>query len=358
MRTLPWTSAPQALALALTLGVGLAGAQSPPPRIDLSGLGPQVGQAAPDFTLTDQTGRTWSRAQLMGPSGLMLVFSRSADWCPYCKTQMVELQGRLGEVKARGLGLAVITYDASAVLADFAKRRGIAYPLLSDPGSKTIRSYGILNTTVAADSPNYGIPHPGTYILDPKGVITSRHFEDAYQERTTAASLLLSTSPGRAPTKATRAVSSYLDVVTYASDEVVAPGTLFSLVFEVTPKRNVHVYAPGAKDYRPIAFTLDPNPLLITRPMQYPSPEIYHFKPLDERVPVFQKPFRLTQRVGFTAAADKRAAVEVLGTVTLTGALQYQACDDRVCFAPQSVPLSYTVRVRPLDLQRATPAPR
>ncbi len=42
--------------------------------------GPQVGDAVPDFSLTDQTGADRDLASLMGPNGLMLVFSRSADW--------------------------------------------------------------------------------------------------------------------------------------------------------------------------------------------------------------------------------------------------------------------------------------
>ena len=49
----------------------------------------------------------------------MLVFSRSMDWCPFCKTQAVELQGRLAELRSQGLGVAIITYDPPAVLADF-----------------------------------------------------------------------------------------------------------------------------------------------------------------------------------------------------------------------------------------------
>jgi peroxiredoxin len=43
-------------------------------------LGPQVGDVVPDFSLTDQTGADRDLASLMGPNGLMLVFSRSADW--------------------------------------------------------------------------------------------------------------------------------------------------------------------------------------------------------------------------------------------------------------------------------------
>jgi AhpC/TSA family protein len=51
-----------------------------PTRIDVSKLGPQVGERAPDFTLNDQNGKPWTLQSIMGPKGAMLVFYRSADW--------------------------------------------------------------------------------------------------------------------------------------------------------------------------------------------------------------------------------------------------------------------------------------
>jgi hypothetical protein len=48
--------------------------------IEVSKLGPQVGQAVPDFNLKDQNGKVWTRQSIMGPKGAMLVFFRSADW--------------------------------------------------------------------------------------------------------------------------------------------------------------------------------------------------------------------------------------------------------------------------------------
>jgi len=42
--------------------------------------GPMVGEKVPDFTLPDQNGKQWSLHDLMGPKGLLLVFTRSADW--------------------------------------------------------------------------------------------------------------------------------------------------------------------------------------------------------------------------------------------------------------------------------------
>ena len=86
-----------------------------------------------------------------------------------------------------GPGLVAISYDSVETLKKFADSRGITFPLVSDPGSAIIKRYGLLNDTVDPKYRAYGIPHPGTFIVDRKGVVTSRFFEDAYQERYTAA---------------------------------------------------------------------------------------------------------------------------------------------------------------------------
>ena len=57
-----------------------AAQQVAPTPVGVSALGPQVGQQVPDFRLTDQAGRIWTRESIMGPRGAMLVFFRSADW--------------------------------------------------------------------------------------------------------------------------------------------------------------------------------------------------------------------------------------------------------------------------------------
>ncbi len=67
--------------------VGALAAQSPSspqtttrPKIDVSKLGPRVGERVPDFSLNDQNGKSWTLQSIMGPKGAMLVFVRSADW--------------------------------------------------------------------------------------------------------------------------------------------------------------------------------------------------------------------------------------------------------------------------------------
>jgi len=274
------------------------------------------------------------------------------------------LQGRLTELKAKGLGLAAISYDPVDTLAAFSRQRGITFPLLSDAGSATIKKYGILNPApeealgpnkddpnVKADIQKYvsvvnpnaamvGIAFPGTFILDHKGRVTSRFFEDFYIERNTVSSLLLKLGANAAPLTGTKISSAHLDVTTYLSDPSVAPGNRFSLVLDIKPGPGIHVYAPGAKGYRAIALTIAPQPNVRVQPVQYPASQIYYFKPLNERVPVFQKPFTLVQEVILEGTPQAQAALRGKENVTLTGTLDYQACDDKQCFNPTSVPLS------------------
>ncbi|OLD58378.1 MAG: hypothetical protein AUI83_04165 [Armatimonadetes bacterium 13_1_40CM_3_65_7] len=64
----------------MLLLVAQARAQAPPHKIDVSRLGPQIGERVPDFNLKDQNGKTWTLQSIMGAKGAMLVFFRSADW--------------------------------------------------------------------------------------------------------------------------------------------------------------------------------------------------------------------------------------------------------------------------------------
>jgi hypothetical protein len=237
------------------------------------------------------------------------------------------------------------------VLADFATRRGVTFPLLSDAGSAVIKQYGIFNTTVSATNPTYGIPFPGTFIVDAKGVVTSRFFESAYQERDTITSVLVKLG-AKLDVAAAKITAPHLTLTTYATDHDAAPGTHFSLVVDVAPGSRVHVYAPGVTGYTPIALTIDPQPALVVRDAQFPKSEDYFFKPLNEHVAVYQHPFRIVQDLEIDPSPQAAPALANRSGITITGTLTYQACDDKVCFTPQSVPLSWTIGLKPLDRER------
>lgn len=251
------------------------------------------------------------------------------------------------------MGLAVITYDPPEVLRAFAERHGITFPLLSDRNSVVIKRYGLLNTTIEPTNRAYGVPYPGTFILDTSGVVVARFFESSYQERNTVRSIAAKIGRpvgGARRLLAARHETDHLVVLTYASDEAIAPGNRFSLILEVTPNPGMHVYAPGSHSYRAIAVRLDAQPVLTVHPLAYPPSEIYHFKPLDEHVPVYRKPFVLIQDVTLRVTAETRERARANGArLEITGRLEYQACDDKICYAPVDLPVSWAVPLRPLQ---------
>jgi peroxiredoxin len=267
----------------------------------------------------------------------------------------VELQGRVDALERQGLGVAAVSYDPVAVLSDFSARRGITFPLLSDPESITIKSYGILNTTVPeTNRQNYGIPFPGTFMLNARGVVTSRFFEQAYQERSTVNSIMVRLGRNL-DVPATSVSSPQLTIVSFATDRTVAPGTHFSVVLDGRPGRGMHVYAPGVAGYKAIALSIDPQAFVVAPAAQFSMPENYYFRPLNERVLVYQRPFRIVQDVVIDASQQAQTALKDTAALTITGTLSYQACDDKICFTPQAVPLAWTVALRQLDRQRVRP---
>mgnify|MGYP003405467499 CR=1 FL=1 len=94
----------------------------------------------------------------------------------------MELQGRYEEIRKQGLGLIAISYDSPETLKKFADSRGISFPLISDSGSAIIRRFGILNEQQQPGTPSYGVPHPGTFIVDRRGVVTAR-FNSIWQRQ-------------------------------------------------------------------------------------------------------------------------------------------------------------------------------
>ncbi len=291
----------------------------------------------------------------------------------------MELQDRVEELADQGLGVAAISYDSEEVLADFSRRRGITFPLLSDNDSEVITEFGILNTVAAeaqgpdgdnpevvADVARYvsvsgasqlsvGTPFPRTVKLDRRGRVTSRFFEEFYRERTTSASIMLKLGVGLSPITAIEGSTAHLKLTAYPSNPSVTVGTRFSLAVEIEPNPNIHLYAPGAEElgYRVISLNLAPVPHVRYEPVEFPESEIYYFEPLDERVPTYQRPFILLQEAVVSRAAEAAEALAQLDALTLSGTLDYQACDDKVCFEPVSVPLSFTLDLDLLDRQRA-----
>jgi len=147
-------------------------------------LGPPVATKAPDIgTRLDQTSKPRRLADLMGQNGLVLMFFRSADWCPYCQAQLIDVNSGVAEIEKRGYRIAALSYDSPEILQAFTVKRHIAFTFLSDPKSEVIDLYKLRDPQYPPGSRAYGVPRPIIFILDRSGVIRSKLYEESYKVR-------------------------------------------------------------------------------------------------------------------------------------------------------------------------------
>ena len=152
-------------------------------------VGPTQGKQAPDISVVNTQEQAVNIKQLSSEQGLIILFFRSADWCPFCKKHLIEMNEHAEQFAKLGYGLAAISYDNTDILKTFTDQKNISYPLLSDQNVQTMLAYGIVNSEYAPDSDHYGIPYPGVVVIDNTGKVTHKHFFKGYKKRVKFADL-------------------------------------------------------------------------------------------------------------------------------------------------------------------------
>ncbi|MBL8217653.1 MAG: redoxin domain-containing protein [Bryobacterales bacterium] len=255
-------------------------------------------------------------------------------------------------LRKQGLGLAAISYDSVAILKHFSDRRKIRFPLLSDAGSGLIRRLGILNAAGKEGTPFYGIPHPVTFVLDANGTIRHKYFEEDFRERPTLAGILskeLGVNPAAA---ASHPKAKHVAITTAASTGIVSGGQRILLSVEIDIPKDYHLYAPGVEGYYAVDWQMGASDLVKPHKVEYPKSRILYLQAIDEKVPVFEGKIRLLRDVTLAQGKVLTAAAGEGKQVTLSGSVKYQACSDRMCFPPETVPLEWTLRFDPHDVVR------
>jgi hypothetical protein len=258
-------------------------------------------------------------------------------------------------LRRRGLGLAAISYDSPEVLRAFADRKRITFPLLSDRDSTLIRRFRILNEQVPKNSPFHGIPHPVTYLVDAKGRILSRHFEEDFRRRPTVGYVLSDAVTGP---NGTAFRDPKLSIRASATDSTVRGGERIRLFLDIQLGPRMHVYAPGVQGYIPVSWTQEVSTAAETDEPRFPQARRMHLKAIGETVPVYEGSFRLHRDVSIGDSKNVEKSVAADGTLVLRGVFRYQACDDRKCYVPEDVPIQWTFRYEPHDATRAPPGLR
>jgi len=268
----------------------------------------------------------------------------------------VELQQYADQFRKEGLGVVVITYDSPEILANFDKRQNITIPTLSDPKSEIIRAFGILNVHVPKDHMAYGVPFPGTFIVDQNGIVKSKYFEDLYRDRVSAPTILLREFGSAAGTRETDVRTSHMEMKYHSTRDTVRPNLRFTLVADFELKPKMHVYAPGVQGYIPIRFEIEPSPYFTVHPTEYPPAEDLYLPAIKETVSVFQGSYEVRQDITMLGNTELESVLKGNREIKIRGKLRYQACDDKICYLPQTVPLEWTLKLDPLDRQRVPDA--
>ncbi len=165
------------VALAFGVGTGQTEESWTPP-------GPAIGTRFPTpLSLPDQAGVKRDLAELQGTKGTVVVFVRSADWCPICMRQLADVNSRLPEFEALGLAVVSVSVDAVPEIAKFHREQEIGFTMLADPDGAVVQSLGIRDPAYGPDSEVFGVPQPIIFVLDRAQVVRAKFAERGYRNR-------------------------------------------------------------------------------------------------------------------------------------------------------------------------------
>jgi glutaredoxin-dependent peroxiredoxin len=103
----------------------------------------EVGQKAPDFTLSDQDGRPTSLGAQRGRNVVLAFFP--AAFTSVCTKELCTFRDSLPELNNANAVVFGISSDTASTLKDFAVAERLNFPLLADPERVAIESYGVAN---------------------------------------------------------------------------------------------------------------------------------------------------------------------------------------------------------------------
>jgi peroxiredoxin len=153
-------------------------------------IGPAVGSKAPPISATDVAGKAVTIKSLSDKNGVVLVFFRSAKWCPFCQKQLIELKAAQAPLAQRGYRLVALSYDNAEVLTTFTTKQQIPFTFLSDQGSTTIDAFKLRDPQYKEGSFAYGVPMPAIMVISAKGIVQAKLAEEGYRNRPAVAAVL------------------------------------------------------------------------------------------------------------------------------------------------------------------------
>ena len=216
---------------------------------------------------------------------------------------------------------------------------------MSDPDSEIITQLGILNTLVDPDDhPWAGIPFPGAYVLDADGVITAKFFDEHLGVRANSTELLRAAQGETVELVAEAPPADGEVIATVGYDgEHLAEIVRHDLVVRLAIPTGQHVYVdPAPEGMVPFSIEFDDTDSIGIRALVAPEPHEHHLDGTNEAFPVYDGTVEFRQPLVSTAPSDQE-------TVTVSGTVRWQACDDLACRIPQRERFSFELAIARSD---------
>lgn len=243
------------------------------------------------------------------------------------------------------------------MLKTFAEKQEIPYPLLSDIDSEVIRQFGILNTGVSRDDAMlYGIPFPGSYVVDESGGVVAKFFHDTYKRRDSP-ELLIDAALGAvqlsddAPRETRSDAGIRVTAAIHGGKASIRQGIRRHVVvrFEMDP--GLHIYGePVPEGMIPTTISVSGPPGLIVENPILPPTTPLRLESLGLELPVWSG--RVDLQVPFYPNGELASETRPLDAdeVALDVTVRYQACDDEACLLPKTETFSFTVPMDVIDI--------
>jgi peroxiredoxin len=321
-------------------------------------IGPPNGSHIPEFTALDQDGKSQSFDTIRGPKGAVIYFHRSANWCIYCRMQLVQLEESRAALQRNGLGLCAVSFDDRESLRSFAAERHIAFPLLSDPGSEIIRRFGLLDPSVATGHPAFGVPIHGALLVDEHGIVRSRFFDGNVGHASGIVLTRLYTSPFNTHEKLV--LHDQLRLKYYAAALAAAPGEALELVIEIALNEGILIpadHSPGKA--AGVTWSMNESEAFTAGDIVLPPAVTRRAVPGRGLIAVYDGTVRLARRIVLTGDGERLAQARAPGSgLLLGGNLEFVTCNDSQCHSARKIPLRWSVELAATGPQPASAAAR
>jgi len=242
-----------------------------------------------------------------------------------------------------GIVVLAISPDPPEILARFAERCGVEFPLLSDTDSRVIRAWGLFNDQIEPDHAYFGVPHSGVFLVDDQGIVFDKHLGPDHRIRESVANAVQERFGLDTGHKGVQLDTGHGLIRAWLTAPTIRPQQLNLLTVEIEIPPGEHIYGePLPEGY--VSLTLElavKGDLLIIDDIRFPSTRIQHLVVLEEDLPVYEG--TVTIKVICRGLTSKSMAIDP------TLKIRFQACDEALCHAPQDHELRLSLRAVPHD---------